>query len=166
MKYYIAVDNKPQGPFDIEELITKGITADTLVWNESMAGWSPAGQVPEIEERLNNGTVPPPFPQQGTTADGQAPVQPENQLYHECPKTYLVHAILCTIFCNLILGIVAIIMAVQVESRWRDGRYEDAQKKSQSAKIFALLSFIVGLLASTWSGYYYYNHPELNPFLF
>lgn len=158
MKYYIAVDNKPLGPFEIDELIAKGITANTLVWNESMSGWLPASQVEEIVQRLENRTAtPPPFNRQSGNASSTKPNVTDD--VPECPKTWLVHAILCTIFCNLILGIIGIVMAAQVESRWRQGRYEEAKIKSHYAKIFVILSFITGLLASGYSGYYYYTNP-------
>ncbi len=160
MKYYIAVGNKPQGPYEVHELLTKGVTESTLVWNENMTGWKQAGEVDEIARMLNPQTaVPPPYSHQQPSAYPPIPNTP-------CPKTYLVHAILCTIFCNLILGIIGIIMALQVESRWKEGRYEEAIKKSHNAKLFVILSFIVGLLASSYSGYYFFNNPTANPFLF
>ena len=166
MKYYIAVGNKPQWPYDVNELLAQGVTENTLVWNESMTGWKPAKDVDEIARILNPQTaVPPPYSRQEPAISCQPSTYPQTP-NTKCPKTYLVHAILCTIFCNLILGIIGIIMALQVESRWREGRYDEALKKSHNAKLFVILSFIVGLLASSYSGYYFFNNPTANPFLF
>lgn len=61
MKYYIAVDQERKGPFSLEELKAQDITSQTLVWNESMEGWTEARLVPEIKEFIKN--VPPPIPQ-------------------------------------------------------------------------------------------------------
>ena len=48
MKYYIAVNNQPQGPFEINELSQKGITPDTLLWCEGMNNWLPAKDIAEV----------------------------------------------------------------------------------------------------------------------
>ncbi len=148
MRYYIAVDNKTQGPYEVSELLARDITANTLVWNESMSGWLPAGQVPEIAQKLNGGQntppPPPPFVYTQTRNENKADAS-RKVLMYECPKTWLVQSILCTIFCCLPLGIVGIVMASQVESLWREGRYDEAVSKSNQAKTFVLLSFFIGL---------------------
>jgi len=36
------------------------LTRETLVWRQGMAGWTPAGQVPELAELF--AAVPPPLP--------------------------------------------------------------------------------------------------------
>ena len=47
--YFIAVDGKPQGPFDVASLrahlAEKTLSVDTLVWRDGMAQWAPAGTV-------------------------------------------------------------------------------------------------------------------------
>jgi hypothetical protein len=49
------------------------------------------------------------------------------------PSNYLVGAILSTIFCCQILGIVSIIYAAQVNSKWQAGDYEGARQASKNA---------------------------------
>lgn len=63
-----------------------------------------------------------------------------------CPETNLIWAILCTVMCCLPLGIVAIIKATSVESLWREGRYEEAQKASDDAKKFSLWGAIAAVI--------------------
>jgi hypothetical protein len=50
--FFIAVDGKPQGPFDLSALraqaAVKSLTADTLVWRAGMAQWAPASSVAEV----------------------------------------------------------------------------------------------------------------------
>lgn len=50
--FFIGVDGKPQGPFDLAVLrarvADKSLTADTLVWREGMAQWAAAGSVAEV----------------------------------------------------------------------------------------------------------------------
>ncbi len=63
------------------------------------------------------------------------------------PPNYLVWAILTTILCCLPFGIVSIVYAAQVNSKWTAGDYEGAQLSSKNAKIWAWVAFGVGLAA-------------------
>lgn len=53
------------------------------------------------------------------------------------PPNYLVFAIIVTIFCCQILGIVSIIFAAQVNSKWYAGDFEGALNASKNAKLWA-----------------------------
>jgi membrane protease subunit (stomatin/prohibitin family) len=50
--FFVAVDGKPQGPFDVATLrghaAEKSLAPGTLVWREGMAQWAPAGSMPEL----------------------------------------------------------------------------------------------------------------------
>jgi hypothetical protein len=50
--FFIAVDGKPQGPFDVAALrariAEKSLSAGTLVWREGMAQWAPASSVADM----------------------------------------------------------------------------------------------------------------------
>lgn len=61
------------------------------------------------------------------------------------PPNYLVPAIIVTLCCCLIGGIVAIINATQVNTKWAAGDYEGAQKASDNAKLWVMLSAGIGL---------------------
>lgn len=62
--YHVAVGGQQAGPYDTNSLkqqIQNGqVTRDTLVWAEGMAGWTKAGDVPELSRLF--GSVPPPLP--------------------------------------------------------------------------------------------------------
>ena len=45
--YFIYINNKMEGPYTIEELSTKKLAHDSLVWKEGMASW---GIISELEE--------------------------------------------------------------------------------------------------------------------
>ncbi|MGE0018028.1 MAG: CD225/dispanin family protein [Draconibacterium sp.] len=62
------------------------------------------------------------------------------------PPNYLVFAILTTIFCCQILGIVSIVFAAQVNSRWNSGDIAGANDASRNAKLWAWIAFGSGLL--------------------
>jgi len=62
------------------------------------------------------------------------------------PPNYLVWAIVTTILCCLPFGIVSIIYAAQVNSKWINGDISGALQSSKNAKIWAWVAFASGLL--------------------
>ena len=62
------------------------------------------------------------------------------------PPNYLVFAILTTIFCCQILGIVSIVFAAQVNSRWNSGDFQGALDASKNAKLWSWIAFGSGLI--------------------
>ena len=62
------------------------------------------------------------------------------------PKSYLVESILVTVFCCMPFGIVGIVNAANVESRFKNGDYDGAEKASQEAKKWTTISFWAGLV--------------------
>lgn len=155
MNYYVATPTgQHAGPFSVEELISRGITPDTLVYNSQLDGWTKASMVPEIVKAMY-----------GTTPRNSVPnVQAENtqqsfQGYQQygaqsgmpqpapviAPKTWLAESILVTLFCCLPFGIVGIIKAASVDSLFRAGDYEGAMKASQSAGKWTKIGFFCGL---------------------
>jgi hypothetical protein len=61
------------------------------------------------------------------------------------PPNYLVWAILTTIFCCLPFGIVSIVFAAQVNTKWIAQDFEGAANASKNAKIWAWVSFGVSI---------------------
>jgi hypothetical protein len=61
------------------------------------------------------------------------------------PPNYLVFAILVTIFCCQILGIVSIVFAAQVNSKWNAGDFEGALSSSKNAKLWAWIGLASGI---------------------
>ncbi|MCM3902491.1 MAG: CD225/dispanin family protein [Pyrinomonadaceae bacterium] len=62
------------------------------------------------------------------------------------PPNYLIPAILVTIFCCLPGGIVTIIYATQVNSKYQAGDIAGAEEASKKAKMWAMISAGVGLV--------------------
>jgi hypothetical protein len=84
------------------------------------------------------GTPPPPPPPYapGYYASGAGGAPPAN---------YLVWAILSTVFCCLPLGVVSIVFAAQVNSKWYAGDVAGARDASEKAKNFAMWSAVAGV---------------------
>lgn len=61
------------------------------------------------------------------------------------PKNWLVESILVTLFCCLPLGIVGIVNAANVNSRYGVGDYAGAQAASAAAGKYTKIGFFVGI---------------------
>lgn len=128
MEYYVLINGIKQGPFSIDELKTKGISRDSMVWKIGQSQWLPAYQVPELYELVSE--IPP-----------EPPI-----VKKEMPKTWLVESILATLFCCLPFGIAGIVNATKVDTLYLNGNYEESLQRSNNAKkwtLWALFSAIV-----------------------
>ena len=68
------------------------------------------------------------------------------------PSNWLIPAILCTVLCCLPLGIISIVFAVQVDSKYNEGDFAGAQSAASKAKLFAL----IGILSTVICGGAYF----------
>lgn len=84
-------------------------------------------------------TPPPPPP-----PPAMPPSQPAMPMASQPPNNNLVWAILTTILCCLPFGIVAIIKAAEVNSKWAQGDYAGAQASADAAKKWSIIGAIVG----------------------
>ncbi|MEK6154887.1 CD225/dispanin family protein [Flavobacteriaceae bacterium 3-367] len=64
------------------------------------------------------------------------------------PNNYLALAIICTVACCLIPGIVSIVYSTKVNEAYARGEYEAAEKASKNAKTWALAG--MGIVAVFW----------------
>lgn len=159
MNYFIIQNGQQAGPFSVDQLRTMGITGTTPVWAPGFTDWTTAGAVAELQSIIAAGdcgggtTAPPPYTQPPAYA-AQQPYngqQPYNQPYHNsnmplCPKTWLAESILATILCCLPFGIVGIVYAAGVSSKYQMGDYEGAVRASKNAKTWTLVAFFTGLI--------------------
>lgn len=97
----------------------------------------PAGSYPPPPPPPPAGYPPAPPAGYGPGAYGQPMSSP--------PPNHLVWAILTTLFCCLPFGIVSIVFAAQVSSKWAGGDYAGAQASSDNAKRWAIISAVAGL---------------------
>ena len=51
--YYIMDNGRQEGPFNVQQLKHRHVTADTLVWADGMSTWVKAGEVSEIMMALS-----------------------------------------------------------------------------------------------------------------
>ena len=77
------------------------------------------------------------------------------------PRSYLVFAVLVTIFIFPPTGIVALVNAARVNSLWRTRQHDKARRASRQARNWGLLSLaiwaVVVVVAVFWSSISYLN---------
>lgn len=127
MEFYILINNTKQGPYPLEELPNKDITANTMVWSVGFSNWKKAKDVPELSDILSS-------------------LPPEPFMTDAMPKTWLTEAILVTCLCCLPLGIVGITYATKVETAYYNQQYELAQHYSKKARKWTLWGFYIALI--------------------
>lgn len=138
MDYHIARNNQQLGVFPETE-IRAGLAAGTfnasdLVWCEGMSAWKSAAEV--FGEA---GKVPPPV------AAPVAPAQvPPPAARPPKPNNYLVWAILATVLCCIPFGIVSIVYASQVDSKYVTADYAGAEESARLAKVWFWVAAIAG----------------------
>ena len=153
MKYYIAVNGRHEGPYEVEQLKNLNITPDTYVWCEGMTDWKPASEVEEVRvAMIANASVQTPPPFSGATVPPACPSTPSFQAQSASqmqptttPKTWLVESILVTLLCCLPFGIVAIIKASDVNSAIARGDYAAAAVASKEAGKWTKIGFWCGV---------------------
>ena len=125
MKYYMHIGGQQVGPYEETELLGHGLTGSTMVWREGMQAWAPASQVPELRGLLAGNCRQ--YPQSGYEASRPA-----------MPNTYMVWAILVTVCCCQVFGIISIVKASQVSGLYYQGNYEEALAASRAARNWAI----------------------------
>lgn len=147
-KYHYSDGTNSFGPFTLEELKEIGIVPDTYIWFEGMTNWKPAKELPELSFLIAQGEKPyytqagPPPPHYG-----QSTPPPYGTLVAQPPPSYLIWAILSTLFCCLPFGIVSIVYASSVERKFYSGDIAGAQRASDAARKWLWINVAVSVAA-------------------
>ena len=146
-KYYYADKNaQSAGPVYANQLLQRGVTANTPVWCAGMKNWDKASNIEELKPlfltkdtnnnengRKQNGTEP-----KGQLQDTQT------QGYKECCTEDYKTLALASVLCFWPLGIIAILNAMKVKDLWNAGECEQAKEKAYKAKLWTMASMITG----------------------
>jgi hypothetical protein len=60
MEYFYIEGLEQKGPFSLDQLISRGIKSDTLIWKKGLNEWKPARDVEELKSIFQE--IPPPLP--------------------------------------------------------------------------------------------------------
>ena len=126
----------PYTPQELQQYVAEGrVLLTDLAWAEGMPAWVTVADV--IGSSVPSPGIKPPLPE--PYVPGKiAPAASKK------PQSYLVHAILATLFCCLPFGVVAIIYAAQVDSKYASGDLAGAERASMSAKKWYYAAVVTG----------------------
>lgn len=156
--YYIDDMTKQQcGPFGLQELSSRNIRPETLVWRSGMPDWTRADNVqelsflfdskipvPQIKEEKEERVVPstssvinntPSSNSRPDTSYNGSDVQP-------MPKNWMIEAVLLSIFCCSPISVVGIFYALKVERLYNAKEYDASVRASNLARNWALLGIM------------------------
>lgn len=166
MNYYINENGQQYGPFTINQLRMRGITGETPVWCEGMSQWALARNIPELIEILRPAPPQPPtYRQQNHNQQQPTGPRPDNHMALAIVST-IVTVFMCFPFC---IGVVSLIYACNVESKWRKGDQLQAEAKTWAivsyiaAAIGLIISvlyviFVIGVVSEAGTDYYDYYY--------
>lgn len=142
MKKYFYTDGTGNfGPFTLEELRDENLARETPVWFHELGEWKSAGSIPELTELFKMTPPPPP----GSTP--VTPGVPKFDFNQKPPKSWLLESVLATVLCCLPFGVIGIVYASKVETRFYSGDLEGAIRASKNAETWTYVSFFTGLVA-------------------
>lgn len=165
--FYLTPQNEQKGPVEASQLVTLGVNANTLVWTEGMAQWTPAGQVQDLASFFAPAAQPatPPTPsyaaQQVAPQPAPQPAQqaaPQSVVYVQTnpsgtsqpampkPGSNMILAVLTTVCCCLPLGIVGIVYASKVDGLYFAGDYAGALSAAKSARTWSVIGIVASLV--------------------
>jgi len=144
--WYYMDGGQQKGPIndnDLRNLISSGrLYPEDLVWCEGMAEWSPAHSLDGIVWPARPPQPPPPRfnqpPQHYSSANAHNMV--------ESVPNYLPWSIAATILCCVPTGIAAIVYSTKATNAESRGDYLTAHRAAGSAKLWLILSVILGLI--------------------
>ena len=157
MQYWINFKGVQSGPVDLDGMKQMGLTSAAYVWHEGLADWVKITQLPELQgcyvmEAPAVATRPAAVNGAG---EPQQPYQPQSQPYQPqdtpvtepCPPTNLVWAIIATVLCCLPAGVVAIVYALKVTNKYREGDIEGAKRASETGAWWCIASIVLGIVS-------------------
>ena len=145
-QYYYSDGHQRFGPFTLEELRSKSISEDTLVWYEELDDWQKAGEIAELNPLFELSTMPPPLNRPSSPSITPSNPNVLDSSTEVKPKSWLVESILMTVLCCLPFGVAGIINAAKVDSKYAAGDYQGAKKASDDAKKWTLIGLIAGIV--------------------
>ena len=73
--YYVIENGSQVGPFSLDEMKSKNINANSLIWHEGLEKWSKAANVPELQNLLIKPPPPPETDQENVNVPSPIPSQ-------------------------------------------------------------------------------------------
>lgn len=158
--YYIDDMTKQQcGPFGLQELSSRNIRPETLVWRSGMPDWTRADNVhelsflfdskisqPQVKEEKKEENIVPTSTSSIINNSPSPNSRLETSYSHSevpsMPKNWMIEAVLLSIFCCSPISVVGIFYASKVEGLYNAKEYEASVRASNFARNWALLGIM------------------------
>ena len=161
-KYWVNIDGIQSGPISRDELADMDFNPEvTYVWHQELDDWHRIDQLSEFSDivagkSVQQSVTPPLIP-----LEPEMPVVPPMPPMPEIPPmlelsvpapseaeapTNLVWAVIVTVMCCQITGIIAIVYGVMTSTANSAGNYEKARHYSDIAQIWVMVSIALGLV--------------------
>lgn len=177
MKYFAMIYGEQKGPLALHDLPAAGVRPDTYVWCKGMDDWRRAREVADISrfyrQHIDNLMHPAalPAPQEAKAAEEHpetgmprfdrylqqagesgAPDKLPEPDYNLPPRTMLVESVILTVFCFPLTGFVAIYYSMLTRREWNKGNKKEAHEFSRRAKMWAGITFFLGMMVYAFLG--------------
>lgn len=167
-KYWVNIDGIQSGPISRGELADMDFNPEvTYVWHQELDDWHRIDQLSEFADivagkSVQQSVTPPPVP-----SEPEMPIVPPMPPMPEIPPmlepsappvppvpapseaeapTNLVWAVIVTVMCCQITGIIAIVYGAMTSTANSAGNYEKARHYSDIAQIWVMVSIALGLV--------------------
>ena len=153
-KYWVNIDGIQSGPISRDELANLDFNPEvTYVWHEELDDWQRIDRLSEFADivagkSVQQSVTPPPIP-----SEPEMPVVPPVPSEPPMPApseaeapTNLVWAVIVTVMCCQITGIIAIVYGAMTSTANSAGNYEKARHYSDIAQIWVMVSIALGLV--------------------
>jgi hypothetical protein len=146
-RFLVSRNGQQLGPYTLDELrryYGQGRIADTdHAWCDGMPQWVPLTHLLRIAP---SPVTPPRIPLDHAYRSQNRVEQTIVQHVIVKPDSYMLSAVLVTLLCCLPFGIVSIVFASQVDTKFNAGDYAGAQDSSNKAKNWYHAALIAGIL--------------------
>lgn len=157
--YYLHINGQQRGPYVYAQLLSEGLTPETMVWKAGMPNWAQASTLPELLPLFNQPPIgqpqpvcppgPNPYQNYGMPNQfGQYPAGWTNWMGWAITGTILGFLSCCI---GLIFGIIAIVKSNQANTMARTGDLQRAYDVNNTAKTWTIVSLVLGILGLGWA---------------
>ena len=140
MQYYLGKNGQQSGPYQYNQLLSAGITPDTMVWREGMDKWVPAKDLPELSNLFTNPQEIAPNPYGFNNQGSVAPIAHYNWMPLAIVGTVTGALFSCM---GMIFGIIGIIYANKANQFFNMSRAEEGARANSTAKVMTIISLVV-----------------------
>lgn len=188
LRYFAMINGERRGPFTLDQLVEAGVTPETYVWCKGMPDWVQAREDGEIcryfrrrifdrmhPQAPTADTPPVNAPQTDLLANiplsfrgivrrsgelPQTPDEPQEQEHVVPPRSRLIDAIMVTLLCCPLTGIVAIYFAYKTNELWLKNQRNESYDMARKAKMWIGITIFLGVMLNAFA-YLMLSHRSL-----